>query len=231
MKRFWKEVGIANIDNGWQVTLDSRGIRTQGKRAQVVPGKALAELLASEWQAQGDTLDPSGFSHRDMADYAIDMIASGEEDIAAKLMAYFETDTLCYRADPDEPLYKRQLEIWEPLLMAFESREGVSIERASGILHKAQPDATLVAIRSTLEALGPLELAALFALTSLAASLVIGLSALEEDANPDALWNAANLEEDWQVELWGYDAEASERRARRLEDFRRAHAFAMAARS
>ena len=230
MKRFWKDVGVAEVDGGWQVTLDGRGMKTQGKRAQIVPNKALAELLATEWAAQGEDIDPAGFPHRDMADYAIDMIATGTDDIVAKLLGYFDTDTLCYRADPDEPLYRRQQEVWEPLVAGFEAREGVSIERASGIIHRPQPDATLAALRTRLDRLDPLELAALFALTSLAASLIIGLSALEADAEPEALWDAANLEEDWQVELWGEDAEATDRRARRLAEFKRAHAFARAAR-
>ena len=230
MKRFWKEVGIAKTDGGWQVTLDGRGMKTQGKRAQVIPSKALAAMLAAEWAAQGEDIDPASFPHRDMADYAIDMIASGEEDIVPKLLAYIETDTLCYRADPDEPLYKRQQEVWEPLVTAFEARENLSVERASGIVHRPQPDATLAAVRAKLEALGPLEQAALFALASLAASLIIGLTALEDNADPDALWDAANLEEDWQAELWGEDAEATARRAKRLGDFNRAFDFVRAAR-
>ena len=231
MKRFWKEVSVAEVDGGWQVTLDGRGMKTQGKRAQIVPNKALAEMLAAEWSAQGEEIDPAGFPHRDMADYAIDMIASGADDIAAKLLGYFDTDTLCYRADPDEPLYKRQQEVWEPIVAGFEARESVAVERASGIVHRPQQDATMAVIRAKLAKLNPLELAALFALTSLAASLIIGLSALEDDAEPEALWNAANLEEDWQIELWGEDAEATDRRTRRLADFKRAHAFVRAARS
>lgn len=231
MKRFWNEVGIAEVDGGWQVTLDGRGIKTQGKRPQVVPSKALAELLAAEWAAQGEEIDPAGFPHRDMADYAIDMVATGEEDIVPKLLAFLETDTLCYRADPDEPLYKRQQEVWEPLVTQFESREGVAVERASGIIHRPQSEATLSAMRRKLERLDALELAALFALTSLSASLIIGLTALAEDADAEALWDTANLEEDWQIDLWGEDAEATARRARRLGDFKRGIEFARTARN
>ena len=44
-----------------------------------------------------------------------------------------------------------------------------------------------------------------------------------------ALWAAAELEETWQVELWGSDALAEERRQRRADDFRHAAQFARAA--
>ncbi|RZV30530.1 MAG: molecular chaperone [Sphingomonadaceae bacterium] len=230
MKRFWNTVSVEPVDGGWQVMLDGRGVRTQGQRAQIVSQRKLADLLAAEWEDQGEEIDPATFVHRDMADYAIDMIATGEEDIVAKLLVFLETDTLCYRADPDEPLYRRQLEVWEPIVTRFEARENLSIERASGIVHRAQPEPTLATMRTRVAAIEPMAQAALFALTSLSASLIIGLEALEGDEADDTLWDAANLEEDWQVELWGEDAEAAARRAKRRAEFRRALVFAKAAR-
>ncbi|NNC60473.1 MAG: molecular chaperone [Erythrobacter sp.] len=230
MKRFWNTVSVEPVDGGWQVMLDGRGVRTQGQRAQIVSQRKLADLLAAEWEDQGEEIDPATFVHRDMADYAIDMIATGEEDIVAKLLVFLETDTLCYRADPDEPLYRRQLEVWEPIVTRFEARENLSIERASGIVHRAQPEPTLATMRTRVAAIEPMAQAALFALTSLSASLIIGLEALEGDEADDTLWDAANLEEDWQVELWGEDAEAAARRAKWRAEFRRALVFAKAAR-
>lgn len=231
MKRFWKDVTVEPAEGGWQVALDGRRVRTQGGQPQVVQSRALAELLAAEWSAQGEEIDPAAFAHRDMADYAIDMVASGEEDIVAKLIGFLDTDTLCYRADPDEPLYRRQQNVWDPLLAALEEDADVRIERVSGILHRPQPPETVAALRRQLEALDPFTIAAVFSLTSLAASLVVGLSALEDGADPVGLWDAANLEEDWQIENWGADDEAATRRARRLGDFTRAVEFARAARS
>jgi chaperone required for assembly of F1-ATPase len=230
MKRFWKQVTVEPEGGGWQVALDGRRLKTQGKRPQTVPSRALAQLLAGEWAAQGEEVDAAAFPHRDMADYAIDMIASEDDDVIAKLLGFMETDTLCYRADPDEPLYRRQLDMWEPLVTAFEAREGVKVERASGIIHRPQPAGTLAALKDKLKALDPLVIAPLFTLTSLSASLIVGLAALEDEADPEALWNAANLEEDWQIELWGADEEAIALRKRRLGEFAQALEFARAAR-
>lgn len=228
MKRFWTEVSVEQAGDGWQIALDGRRVRTQGQRAQVVPSRALADLLASEWAGQGEEIDPAAFTHRDMADYAIDMIASGADDVVAKLLGFMETDTLCYRADPDEALYRRQIELWEPLVAAFEAREGVRIERASGVLHRPQPATTLAALKTRLERFDPMVLAPLFTLTSLSASLMIGFAALQDGADAEALWDVANLEEDWQMELWGKDTEAVALRARRLAEFARALDFARA---
>ncbi len=140
----------------------------------------------------------------------------------AKLVSYAETDTLCYRADPEDALFKRQQEVWEPLVAGIEQREDIRLYRVSGIIHRAQPEGSMERLKERLCRLDPFPLAGLFTMASLAASLCIGLEALEDDADPQALWMIANLEEEWQAELWGRDPQAEERRARRGEDFARA---------
>ena len=230
MKRFYKDVSVAETELGFQVTLDGRPIKTQGGQLQVIRARSLAERLAEEWRSQGDELNPSAFTFRDMVDYAIDVIPAAHEETVEKLLRYAETDTLCYRADPDEPLWKRQMEVWEPLVTETEIREGVKLERVSGVIHRPQSSATLATLRERLSALDVLALAALEQLASLAASLSIGLAALEPGADGDMLWDAANLEEDWQVEQWGEDEMAAARRAKRKGDFLKAMEFARLAR-
>lgn len=226
MKRFYNEVAVAEADGGWQVTLDGRGIKTVKGKPQIVPYQDMAYALAFEWRAQEEEIDPTSFKLRDMADYAIDIVAPHPAGVAYKLVAYADTDTLLYRADPDEPLFARQQDVWDPILSAFEQREEVTLKRVSGIMHAAQDEAALAKLRARLAALDAYSLAALESMTSLAASLVIGLSALEVSGDPRPLWRAANLEEDWQIEQWGRDEEAEDRRLRREVDFLFAHQFA-----
>ncbi len=230
MKRFYEAVAVEADHDSYRVTLDGRAIRTQGGRPQVAPTPALAEALAREWRTQGDEIDSAAFKLRDMTDYAIDYVASDRAGVIGTLLGYAETDTLCYRADPDEPLYRRQREVWEPLLAAIEAREGVRFERVSGVIHRPQPPETLAKLRTRLDALDAFALAALQPLASLSASLGIALTALEPDADIDALWNAASLEELWQAELWGRDEAAEQRRERRGRDFAAAAVFARLAR-
>lgn len=230
MKRFYKNAEADQTPQGWQVRLDGRAVKTQGGRAQLVPGQALAQALAAEWAAQGDEIDPALFVLRDFADFAIDIAAQGPAALIADLLRYAETDTLCYRAEPDEPLHARQLEIWEPLLGAAEARWDVHFERTSGVIHRPQSEATMRRLKAALEALDPFALSALNTATTLAASLMIGLAAIEPGADPVALWDAASLEEDWQAEQWGKDYEAEERRDRRLKAFSAAVRFAQLAR-
>ncbi|MCP5396259.1 MAG: molecular chaperone [Sphingomonadaceae bacterium] len=230
MKRFYKEVAVAETDGGWHVLLDGRAIKTAGGAAQVVPTQALADALAEEWRAQGEELDAKQFPLRDAVDFALDLVAPDPSETIARICAFAETDTLCYRADPDEALFARQQEVWEPLLAGFEARYGVRFERISGIIHRAQPSATLATLRGHVETLDSFTLSALQALSSLSASLVIALEALQPDADGDALWDAANLEELWQIELWGEDFEAKARREKRGAEFAAAMRLAALAR-
>lgn len=219
MKRFYTEVAIARREGGWQVTLDGRGVRTGKGAAQIVPSEALAEALAQEWADQGETLDPALLPMRDQTDHAIDLVIPAPQETIARLVHFAETDTLCYRADPEDALFVRQTAEWEPILAAIERREGVRFTRISGIVHRPQPAATLAALRARIAAMDGFTLAGLFTMASLAASCCIALAALEDDADAEALWRAACLEEEWQAKLWGRDAEAEACRARRQAEF------------
>ncbi len=226
MKRFYKNVSLGQHETGWQVLLDGRGVKTPGKAAQVVPTHALAEALAAEWERQEGEIDPASFPIRDLADYAIDIAGPTRSAVIAAILRFAESDTLCYRADPEEALFERQAEVWEPLVTAAEARWQVQFVRVSGVIHHAQPAATLARLEAALGELDNLTLAALHTVASLAASLIIGLAALEPGADAHALWHAAELEEEWQAELWGRDAEAEARNARRYVTFVAAMKFA-----
>jgi chaperone required for assembly of F1-ATPase len=233
IRRFYREVSVAEASGGWQVMLDARGLKTVGGKPQIVPTRVLAAALAEEWAQQGDKVDPKTLPLRDMADYALDVVAADSAALARQLTAYADTDTLCYRADPDEPLHARQWEVWEPLVAGFEAASGVRLVRVSGIVHRPQDRGVLAALEQRLAGESPFVLAGLEVMTKLAASLVTALLALEaaDKARALALWQAACLEEEWQAELWGRDWEAEERRALREADFLKAWRFAEAARS
>ena len=231
MKRFYKEVTIAPTEGGWRVLLDGRAIKTALGKDQVVPNEALASAMAAEWANQGEEIDTTRFLFRDLADYAIDIVRADRAAAIDGLLRFAETDTLCYRADPEEPLFRRQQDVWEPLLQAAEHRHDIHFERISGIMHRPQPATTLDALRAHLATLDDFTLAAVNTLASLAASLTIALAALDDGADAQALWTLANLEEDWQAELWGADYEAKELRERRSAEFAQALRFAALARS
>ena len=230
MKRFYTACSAVAVGLQWQVALDGRPVRTQGANPQLVPSRTLAEAMAGEWNAQGEEIDPGTFPLRDLADYTIDIVQPDPGKVADGLLRFAETDTLCYRAEPDEALGIRQRDMWEPLILATETRLGVRFIRLAGVIHRPQPSEAIAALRAHMLQLDAFELAALHTLASLAASLIVGLAALDPASDVPALFAASNLEEDWQAELWGKDDAAIALRARRLAGFCEAARFVHLAR-
>ena len=225
MKRFFREVTLEQVSAGFRVLLDGRAIKTRGGAAQVVPTAALGQAMVAEWADQGETIDLARFVFRDMADFAIDVVAPDPGTTIDALAGYAASDTLCYRGFPDEPIASRQHDQWEPLINRAEAQFGVHFTRISGVMPCPQPPETIAAIAAYIGRLDPFTLAALRNLAGLAASVIVGLAALEPDAPLAALWDAASLEELWQAELWGKEPEAEARRARQRADFLAAARF------
>jgi chaperone required for assembly of F1-ATPase len=231
MKRFYKNVSVTPVDGGWQVTLDERGVKTVKGAQQLVPSQALANALADEWTGQGDKIEPASLVLRDMADFAIDLVSADRSATISKLAEYGETDTLCYRADPEDALYKQQQEEWEPLLRMIEDRYDLRFHRISGVIHKSQPQETMEKLREVLAKFDSFVLAGLQNTASLAASLCIALETARDDSNPEKLWRLACLEEEWQAQLWGRDEQAEARLAHRGNIFVKSCEFMRLARS
>lgn len=225
MKRFYSEVSVAAGENGHSILLDSRPIRTPARGSLAVPTAALAEEIAAEWRAQEDEIDPASMMMTGFANAAIDHVAGKRAVFAAPLIAYAETDMLCYRGDAGSPLAARQDVQWEPLLRWAEAAYDVRFVRVAGIIHHDQPAATLIAMRDRVLTEGDFTLAAMAPLVTISGSLISVLALLDGHADAKALWPLVNLEELWQAEQWGEDAEAVAARELRRTKFEAAARF------
>jgi chaperone required for assembly of F1-ATPase len=215
MKRFWKDVTIT----GGEVALDGRPVRTPGRAALVLPTPALAEAVAAEWRTVGDTVDPRAMPLTGLANAAIDRIAPDPATFAAGLAAYGESDLLYYRAEGPEALVARQAAAWDDLLDWAQGRYDVHFEVATGVMHRPQPEATIARLGEAVAALDSFRLAALSPLVTVTGSLIAGLALLEEAANPEWVWRASRVDEDWQAEQWGVDPLATQAAEARRADF------------
>ena len=222
MKRFWREVAVTP-DRG--IALDGRPVRTPGKVPLTLPTPALAAAIAAEWGAVGETLDPRAMPLTGLANAAIDRVAPDPRAFAAGLARYADSDLLCYRAELPEPLVARQAAAWDPVIAWARGRYDIGIEVTAGIVHRAQPPATLARLGEAVATQDAWTLAALSPVVTLTGSLLLGLAMLEAAITPDTAWAAAHVDEDWQVEMWGADVEAAETRALRRAAFDAAVAF------
>lgn len=222
MRRFYK---LAAVGEGNLILLDGRPVKTPGRRDLAPPTGALAEAIADEWNAQEDRVDPRSMPLTGLAYAAIDRVAPDPAAFARGLAAYGESDLLCYRAEGPAALAARQSELWDPLLAWAQQRYEIVLEVASGIIHMKQPGETIDRLGAAVGSRDPFQLAGLSPLVTISGSLLIALALAEGAIGLEAAWAAAIVDEIWQAEKWGEDAEAAAALANRRRDFAAAARF------
>jgi chaperone required for assembly of F1-ATPase len=216
VKRFYAS---ASVGDGRRILLDGKPVKTPGRRDLALPTDGLAAAIADEWNAQGEKIDPRAMTLTGLANAAIDRITPDPAAFARGLAAYGESDLLHYRAEGPAPLVARQAELWDPILAWARQRYDVAFALAAGVMHVPQPAETVARLNAAVAARDPFALAGLSPLVTVSGSLLIAL-ALAEGAIPlDTAWAAATLDEQWQAQQWGEDAEAVAALAGRRRDF------------
>ena len=222
MKRFWTEAKVVEADGGFGVTLDARPLKSPARVALMVPTRALADAIAAEWAAAGESVDPRAMPMTGLANAAIDR---ADDELVAGITRYAESDQFCYRAEGPTPLVERQSEAWDALLGWARRRYDVDFATCSGIIHVAQPNETVRKLGHAVSVLDRFRLAALSPLVTIGGSLIAGLAVLEKAIPPAAAWEAVSLDERWQLEQWGKDAEAEAALDAKRRDFLAAARF------
>jgi len=219
VKRFWKLADAQPAGNQWAVLIDGRPVKTPGRSGLVVPTRALGEAIADEWNAVEGDIDPRAMPLTGIANAAIDHVAPAPAQFAAGLARYAETDLACYRTDTPAGLADRQRYEWDRLLAWARRRFDVDFAVTTGLTHVEQPAATVERLRHAAAVLDPFHLAGLSPLVTIGGSLVAALAVLEGASTPEEAWEAMTVDDRWQLEQWGSDAEAEAALENRRRDF------------
>ena len=225
MKRFYKLAAPAPGEGGVAILLDGRPVKTPARRPLAVPTEELADAIAAEWNGQGETVDPRSMPLTGLANAAIDRVAPDPASFATTLAAYGETDLLCYRSEGPAELVRRESVSWDALLGWARLRFDIEFEVAEGVMHRAQPARTVEQLGKAVAARDPFRLAALSPLVTIGGSLVAALAVVEEETTAEGAWEAVAVDESWQLEKWGEDAEARTALDNRRRDFLAAARF------
>ncbi|MFP5329442.1 MAG: ATP12 family chaperone protein [Alphaproteobacteria bacterium] len=225
MRRFWKQAAAVKESAGWTVELDGKPVRTPARKPLAVPTKTLAEAIAAEWNEAGERIDPRAMPLTGLANAAIDRIGADPAHYAEGLSRYGEGDLACYRAEGPRALVERQERSWDELLAWARRRFDVDFATTSAILHVPQPKATVQRLAHAVASLDPFRLAGLSPLVTIGGSLVAALAVLEGAMSPQDAWDAVTIDERWQAEQWGSDAEAEAALEARRRDFLAAARF------
>lgn len=220
--RFWTTAAVRELETGFAITLDDRPLMTPAAVRLVVPSDSLARAIAGEWNAVQSRIRPQDLPFTRAANAAIDKIAPNPLAVIDELASFGETDLLCYRAEEPAALRDRQVAAWDPWL-AWSARElSAPLVAISGMRYQPQARASLARLHAAVADHSAFELAALSELVSLSGSLVLGLAVARGAVCAEGAWAISRMDETWQTEQWGLDAEAAAADLVRQRDFVRA---------
>jgi len=220
VRRFYKAVELGEADGRHALLLDGRRARTPGRNSVSAGSRALMLEVAAEWERQSETIDPSEMPLTRLLNSAIDGVAHTMAETRADILGYAGSDLLCYRAEEPEALAARQARAFDPVLHWAAQSLGARFNVTAAVMHVAQPPEALAAIRAALDAYDdPVALAALSVMATLTGSALLALAVARGFLSPEAAWRAAHVDEDFQAERWGEDAEAKARRQARWREF------------
>lgn len=225
MKRFWEKAEVIATDGGFAIALDGRRVKTPAKADLILPTEMLANAVAAEWNGVGESIDPREMPLTGLANAAIDRIGPAKKDFASGIARFGESDLTCYRAEGPETLVDWQREAWDALLEWARRRYDVDFALCTGVMHVEQPIDTVRKLNHEVATLDAFQLAGLSPMVTIGGSLVAALAVSEEMMPAEAAWEAVSLDDRWQLEQWGDDAEARAALDARRRDFLAAARF------
>jgi len=212
-KRFYKNAAARESDGAFVVTLDERAIKTPAGKPLNLPTLALGEAVAGEWAAQGEEIDPKSMPLMQLSGTAIDRVPDVREGLIEGILRYVDTDLLCYRAASPEDLAARQAVVWQPLLDWAAEKYGATLKSVEGVIPITQDAHARDGFAQAMAAMDNWRLTALAELVGVSGSIVIGFAMYAGRLGADEAFAACQVDEDYQIELWGEDHEATQRRA------------------
>jgi chaperone required for assembly of F1-ATPase len=214
-KRFYR---TAHVGEGGAVLLDEKPVNTPARRALRAPTRQVAEAIVTEWEQQGDVIDPARMPITRLANAILDAVSEAPRAVADEIEKYLRSDLVFYRAEGPAGLAEKQSRAWDPVLAWARDRFGARFVLAQGVMYVSQPREAVEIIRTAIPA-EPWRLGAVFSITTLTGSGLLALALAHEALEPGEVWAAAHVDEDWQMSKWGRDELALQQRAFREAEF------------
>ncbi len=205
-------VDIVATPAGFEVRRAGRAATRPEGRPLLLPTEPLARLVAAEWRALSGPPDWAGMLATRLALGASSAGPGAREAMIAGLARLAEHDLLCYRVEAPRELARRQAALWSPLVASVEARLGTRFDSGAGVTPLTQDRSTGEAVRAWAGRLNPFALVAVDGLARLYGSSILAIGVAEGLVGADDAFVAAILDETFQEEAWGEDAEAAGRR-------------------
>jgi chaperone required for assembly of F1-ATPase len=211
-RRFYERADVEAAEEEFRIVLDGRSVKSPARRTLATPSPDLAQRLAAEWDAQRDVIDPAKMPLTRLANSIIDGVIDSPSPVRHDVERYLACDLVFYRAPGPAGLVMRQVHAWNPVLAWAREALGARFVLAEGIAFVEQPAQALAAASAAIPQ-HPWRLGALHSITTLTGSALMAIALARGALSLDAAWSAAHVDEDWNMEFWGRDQLALERRA------------------
>ncbi len=222
-KRFYKTAEVMQEADGYAVHLDGKQVKTPARKRLVLSSAAAARLVADEFAAQETEIDPAAMPVTRLANTALDGVAADIQAVAEDILRFSTSDLLCYRADSPQTLVERQNQAWDPIIDWARVALGAHFVVGEGVIHVEQPREAVTAVDIHLRRYSdPVQIACIHTMTTLTGSALLALAVAAGELDVETAWAAAHVDEDWNIDQWGEDAEAAARRIKRFAEMKAA---------
>ena len=220
IKRTWEIVAVQRSEVGFLVTLDDQPIITPAKNTLLLPSSSLANRVANEWKEQNNEIIPAEMPFTRLSNSAIDKVSSQFKEVADILSEFGETDLFYYRASSPAELVEKQKIAWDPFLDWVNTSMNVRINVSSGVMFIDQDDDEMVKLKAPIYNMTPFQLAGFHEIVTISGSLIGAYAFVEKAFTADQVWSASRIDEEWQIEQWGSDEEATATSGKKYHDFK-----------
>ncbi len=210
------------LGDGFGVFLDNRRLVTPAKNSLIVPSLKAAELIALEWENQGENIDTDTMPITRLVNVAIDRAQFTRNELVSEIQKYASSDLCCYRTSAPQILYETQCKIWDEQIDWVKNKFSITFIAKSDSLGLFQTEETLNKIGEIAQEYDDIQLTILAFVTALAGSAILGVRLVEKEITPEELFKAIRIEEDHNAAIWGYDDEDLSKANAKLEDLKSA---------
>ena len=225
MKKFYKNAHMEFLGDCYQILLDGKAIKTRGKCDLHLPTAILAEKIAAEWQNQGDVIKPETMPLMSLSCTAIDSVMGQKDLVVSNLASYGNSDLTCYMAEYPAILIEKQNQAWQPLHQWINNKYGIKLIVTAGVIHVVQDNDCLEKFINIIAKFDAFKLTALHELITLSGSIVIALAVVDGQISAKDGFLRSIIDDIYQAETWGKDADADARNERRMVEFLEAFQF------
>jgi chaperone required for assembly of F1-ATPase len=209
---------VARAGGTFGVALDGKPLKTPAGTEIAVASRTLAEAMVAEWQGcvprgKAPKINFAKLPLTRIVGTALDRIPPKRAEILDELIAYAETELLCFRAAEPASLVERQAKIWQPLLDWLALSYDAPLIVSHSIAAPDQPPSSLAALRKAMAAMDDLKLAGIGVAVAASGSLVVSLALADGRIDAAQAFDACELDASFQIERWGEDSESTARRA------------------